>query len=306
MTSETQPPPGFDPYQVFPGTTWETVKWKLSNATSVLFPKELFPWKKWPGAPNFLLERDVWACQDGWWAYFKFSEYALLNFFWTSFFPSPVELERKTLLGSYKCGFYLPIKIKSPMELLVGEEGVEILAKIARPITTALFWWWAAETAWSAFDTAQTIVYKEQFCDDLRNVFVADGAGTTFAIDVGGTPVGPWHPITDPEGLCGVACTGIFIPAGDFRVRFEAHFLSAAGTTIYDAKVWLELPTGDKVEKSFDNNKVNEGKSQFISLTGHSAVGWSVIPMFAAKRTGGGPFSARCEGSAFSVAWDPD
>jgi len=298
---------GINPFQDFPSSTWEAEQWASQHFLNPLFPKQLFPWKRWPGAPNFIVQRDIWACQDGWWAYIKFSEYALLNLFWTAFIPSPVEVERKILLGSYRCSFYFFPKIKSPLQLVIGEDGVSILAKLARPVTTVLFWWWAAETAWSALDTAQTIFYKDEFCDDLENVVVAEDAETPFAVDADGAIVYGWHEVTDPGGHFNPGTGILAIPAGDFTIRASAHFVHTAGTSVSNCAIWLDINGVVWDLQNFDNDKVNAGRSRMVSINGHANQSIIATLRFKATRSPGAPpFSIGIVGDVFSAAWTPD
>lgn len=296
-------PPNEDPFVNVLPSVWESSEHTREELLNGIFPKQLFPWKRWPGTPNFVVERDIWACEDGWWAYIKFSQYAILNFFWTSTIPSPVEVERKIFLGSYKCGFYLFPKFKSPLTVFIGDDGVSMLVKFTRPLTTALFWWWVAETLWSAVDTIQTIAYKEEFCDNLSKVFAGDDALTTFSVNSPGANVGLWDPITDPEGLCPINCAGINIPAGPFAANFSAHFEVAEGHSVSDCVLYFEGFDVAPANYTFSNEGANLGRSGMVRIHGNAALGAVLIPKFRANRSGPSPFGTRIRGDAFTATW---
>jgi len=135
-------------------------------------------WSHWPNPlTNMVKKIDVLACENTWQAKVEMWAIGLANFFWTNFIPSPVELTRKVTMGGYKCGFYLPIEVKSPLDI-VWKDGrtSQVLLEISRPITTALFYWWAAETAWDALSTFSSLLMKEELCDlDKNEVLLRDG-----------------------------------------------------------------------------------------------------------------------------------
>jgi len=287
-----------------PSSVWDAVQYQQNQALGKIFPKQLFPWKRWPGAPNYVLERDIWACETGWYAYLKFSEYALLNFFWTSFIPSHVEIERKVLLGSYKCGFYFLPKFKSPLSLIIGEDGVSVIAKFARPLTTVLFWWWAAETAWSALDTAQTILYKEQFCDDLATGFLAIDAEHIFSVDTTDGQVTGWNEEHDPDNRLSPGPGVALLPPGHYRINFSAHFVHTAGTSVSNCAIWLNV-NGEVIQlQEFDDDKVNEGLSRMVRADITSDVTLTVSCRFRATRSPGAPpFAIGIVGDIWAASW---
>jgi len=120
----------------------------------------------WPSPINFRYEIEELACQNTWQARIKLYGLTAAWWFWSNLVPSPVELTRKFLLGGYKCGFYLPIRFKSPLTIFVGDEGVEFFAEIARPVTTFFFYWWVASSLFSALDTWHTV---QLLVDECKN-----------------------------------------------------------------------------------------------------------------------------------------
>jgi len=135
----------------------------------------------WPNPFKGMVKRiDVLACEEIWQAKVAMWGIAFANFFWSSFVPSPVELTRKFVGGAYKCGFYLIPGIPSPIDIVWRDgKASEVLLEASSPFTKALFYWWAAETAWSALSTYTSIIHKQEQCDLTgRETLLAQGIGS--------------------------------------------------------------------------------------------------------------------------------
>lgn len=135
----------------------------------------------WPSPfANMVKKLDVIACEHTWQARMEFWTKTAAEFFFTSFVPSPVELTRKFVLGSYKCGFYLPIKVKSPLDIIWrGTKPAVFYGELARPLTTGLFYFWAASTIFEGLNTWTSGIYRGEFCDiDGNETLLRDGHGT--------------------------------------------------------------------------------------------------------------------------------
>lgn len=100
------------------------------------------------------------------------------SWFWTSFIPSPVELTRKTVTGGYKCGFYLGVRFKSPLDIIWRDgSGSRFLARVVRPTATAFYYMWMAQTYYAALSTWQSLIYRGYSCEGQNDsVITADGA----------------------------------------------------------------------------------------------------------------------------------
>jgi len=127
-------------------------------------------WKKYTHWPNpftaLMKSLHVTACEHTWQALVEFYGLSALEFFFTTLVPSPVEITRKATMGNYKCGMYFLPKQKSPLDLIwVDGSASRALVEIARPATTAIFYWWAAETAYLALNTTSTLMLAGEFCD---------------------------------------------------------------------------------------------------------------------------------------------
>lgn len=122
---------------------------------------------RWPNPfRNLVQDINVLACEDSWQAMFKMYAYGFGNWFFSNFIPSPYELTRKTFTGSYKCGFYSRIRIKSPLDVIWKDAGASrVLQGALRPVTTGLFYIWGMQTALDAIQTWSTIQYAMEMCD---------------------------------------------------------------------------------------------------------------------------------------------
>lgn len=133
--------------------------------------QHVIKYHSWPNPFRNAVKRiDVLACEDTWQAMIELYAIGFGNWFWSSFVPSPVELTRKTLTGSYKCGFYMKTKFRSPLDI-VWKDGRTSLAlmEIVRPIVTGLFYMWAAETIFEAMSTWTSITYAMEMCELENN-----------------------------------------------------------------------------------------------------------------------------------------
>lgn len=148
----------FDDLDARYGVIYERAKYYAGRAAN---PLKL---PNWPNPVDAIVDFQVLACDDTWQGWIKFAVASFAREAWATFVPSPAEIERKFFLGGYKCGFYFAGPFKSPMRFFIGEGGTEMLAEFTRPFTTALFWWWVAETVYAAFQTTQTVLHKEDEC----------------------------------------------------------------------------------------------------------------------------------------------
>lgn len=162
--------------------------WNLASGQWEDFKDRGF--KSWPNPfDGMMKDIEVLACQDTWQAKVKMYGIQFANWFWTNIVPSPVEITRKTITGSYKCGFYFNTKWGSPVDIPFQDAGVsEMLLEITRPAVEGLFFLWAAESTFDAVSRAQSIVYAMEKCDDDGlECLLMDGLGEAFA---GGAPNG--------------------------------------------------------------------------------------------------------------------
>jgi len=128
--------------------------------------KKVVEYNHWPNPVNWLIDYKTLACnQDNWIVQLEFAAAVIAEMFWTDFVPSPRELERKAITGGYRCGFYLDVNFKSPVEILWGQGTATMVAEIARPFATGLFYWWVAQVIYDALGVWQTLLFPQFLCE---------------------------------------------------------------------------------------------------------------------------------------------
>lgn len=136
---------------------WETIKRE---------GKSIANFNHWPSPFNFVKRINVLVCnQDTWIAEIELAFTMAAYFFWTNVVPSPRELERKSFTGGYRCGFYIDVGVKSPVEILFGEGTARMIAEIASPFAQGLFWFWAEGALLDVFAMWETLLYPQLVCD---------------------------------------------------------------------------------------------------------------------------------------------
>jgi len=195
-------------------------------------------WTHWPKPFNGITNIRVLACNDGVWiADITFYAKFIGRFLFSNFFPSPVEIFRKTLTGGYRCGFYLKPLQFAPGDLLWGEATTRVIAQILSPFTRGLFYWWAAETAWSALDAWHSLIYEQARCEAQQfNAVMNDGfynqhvAGT-------GSPTA-YEIIYDQDGIC-QATNGFFRKGDGAAWAFTAIELTNSTAETAHMSAWI-------------------------------------------------------------------
>ncbi len=140
------------------------------------------------------------ACNHTWQAKVKMYGLGVGKWAWTAFIPQPTEIVRKTLTGSYKCGFYLDVKFKSPVDVIWADQGIgDALLEIAHPAVTGLFYLWAAGSLFDAVNTWSSIMYAQMMCDlDRDECLLASGVASFYG-DGGTGPPTDYHELYDPN-----------------------------------------------------------------------------------------------------------
>jgi len=200
----------------------------------------------WPNPfRNGVRQIEVLACEDTWQAKITMFKNAFGFWAFDSFVPSPVELTRKFALGSYKCGFYLPVRIPSPLNIIWADGSVaQMLLEIARPVTTGLFYMWAMETAWSALSTWSSIQYAMEMCEqDRYGCLLRDGSAPMINGEHFGGPAFS-EIIWDPLGVADPNDMAIAIEETS-NVRANAFgYAECRGHTINSITIALEDSNG--------------------------------------------------------------
>lgn len=176
--------------------------WQLAKGAASDFKNRGF--RSWPDpTAGFVKDIEVLACQDTFQAKVTMYGMAAAHWFWTNFIPSPVEITRKTLVGGYKCGFYLGLKWGSPIDTVFRAPGLsQMLLEISRPAVTGLFYLWAFDTLYSGLQTWQSLVYAGLMCDtDHSECVLANGVGNYYAGGAyNGTP-NAYDTLQDPTDM---------------------------------------------------------------------------------------------------------
>jgi len=139
-----------------------------------------FRYGRWPDPFRNMVKRiDVLACEDTWQAMFEMYAIGVGNWFWSNIVPGPWEITRKTFTGGYKCGFYFGTKWRSPLDIVWRDARTSrALGEIVRPVTTGLFYIWAAGAVWDALSTWHSMQLAMEMCDLDQNVTLQrDGGG---------------------------------------------------------------------------------------------------------------------------------
>jgi len=201
---------------------WETVKHE---------GKKIAGFNHWPNPVDWVTDIKVLVCnQDTWIAEINLFAALAAKWFWTNVIPGPRELERKFMTGGYRCGFYIDVKVKSPISIIFGEGTGRVIAEIAGPVATAFFWIWAEQASIEALSAWQTLLYPQEFCQD----HIGDGLRRA---DHGVLGQGHW------EGVPGL---GVFVfdayeylSLGAALVSLPAGYWSVYAAWIVDASPWI-------------------------------------------------------------------
>lgn len=204
---------------------WDTISGYSSKAIN---------FNHWPQPFNFLRNAKVLMCnQDYWLAEFEFAFDLLADFFWTNLVPSPREIERKVFTGGYRCGFYLDVGIKSPLEIVFGNGTSRMVGEIAAPFARGLFYWWAAETAIDAFALWQTVMFPQLLCDPFVGVVLRSNDRATIAPGHAEGSPGLGNLLYDPLGICGPSQPIVSFPPGT-QTMYCAWLFTAGPTGLFN------------------------------------------------------------------------
>jgi len=211
---------------------WETVSSNGKKAVAL---------NSWPTPFNFLEDAKVLMCnQDYWLAEFRFAFDLLAYFFWTNLLPSPRELERKAFTGSYRCGFYLDVKVKSPIEIVFGQGTSRMVGQILSPFARGLFYWWAVNALFDAMGTIQTLMFPQLLCDPfIGDVLRQNDAHVVPPNYIDGVP-GLGDELYDPHDYCAIFGPVVLLPPGAHRV-YAAWLFNAGPTGMTDIQTGWQI-----------------------------------------------------------------
>jgi len=219
---------------------WETV----SRAG-----KKVAGFQQWPNPINGITNLNVLMCnRDYWLADVEFLGLSAAEFFWTNFVPSPRELERKSLLGSYKCGFFINDGFRSPLEKLWGASVQRALVEIVNPFVTALWYAWAASTVIDALAIWQTVMFPQAFCDPFVGNYMYKGAHAFASSGISDGSVGLGSLVYDPHHYGNDFVADMSVPPGITTMNVYWTF-DAAGPGFNEIRTGF-LVGGTKFEVS--------------------------------------------------------
>jgi len=275
--------------------TWQSVKQNVREAAS---------WNHWPIPPNWVTDIRTLVCNDQTLIVQIKLAFALsMEMFFTELFPSPREIERKFFTGGYRCGFVLDVKVKSPIEIIFGKGTATMIAEMARPAITGLYYFWMEQTAISALSRFMTVIYPELFCeagigDGLRKADRAPfGAG-----HIEGVP-GLGVEIFDYKNLLPANAAIADFPAGYWHA-YAAWFINPSPWPLTGLKLGIrdlggldyfdEIPD---VDDGLPRTRVTEAGG--FSVNPHAVEAWMQgdKPMDA--------FPQMCTCVMFTVSWSP-
>jgi len=274
---------------------WEKVK---SGGKSVA------GFNHWPAPANWIKQIRTLACnQESFTFQIDFAFPIAAHYFWSNLLPSPREVERKFFLGGYRCGFYIDVKVKSPLEVIWGAKTARVIAEIARPFVTPLFYFWVVTSTVEALASWQTLLYPQLVCtpslgDGQRRDDIAPlGAGETHGVP----GLGTWQ--YDFKGFMSLTTASVTLPPGYWHV-YAAWLVEGCQGGIDSVSVGL-LVNGVPTNMSEGAPVLPFGQSFVINeKSGYSASGAEVSAYIEAQRPPGViPCFAYCH--LFIYDWSP-
>jgi len=264
--------------------------------------------RAWPSPfKNAVKQIDVLACEHTWQAMIEMYFAGFGNWAWSAFVPSPVELSRKFVAGSYKCGFYILPEIASPLDIIWRDGRTsKVLAEIASPITKGLFYMWAGQTAFSFLTTWTSLIVAQEMCDANGNECLLSDGDAAFG---GGThhelgDVGLYNVIYDP-GNRYPALGGGPEPHEDSGVSATAAGqVVMALSTANNAAVWIYAGK-DSQRQSLGTLGPGTVTSFSVSFAGNVQAAQPIVVRFEADITGDTILPNRVQVSRFTTSFSP-
>jgi len=241
----------------------------------------------WPDPFKGMVKNiEVWACEDTWQAYIEIAGAEFLDWFWTNLVPSPVELLRKSVTGSYKCGFYLLDHLHSPLDIVWKDGSASrILAEITSPVVKGLFYLWAAETTFNALSRYSSVLYAFDMCDATKNECLLgnghSGLGTGYT---DGTSVFMTK-IYDPNSWGNTADGGVNIPVRAHVSCRAVGYIQSRSCTMSGVNLYIGQGGVHLVDQYVGDIGLNETRYFVLSYEGTLDPG-EIAPAIQATSTG--------------------
>jgi len=293
-----------------PGSVWEWERQHNPDGTlkTPNAADKILKHTAWPNPfRNAVKNIDVLACEHTFQAMVEMYFVGIGSWFFSAFVPSPVELTRKFVAGSYKCGFYHLPGSASPLDIIWRDGRTSrALMEIASPITTGLFYMWAGETAFSFLNTWTSLIKAQAMCDvSGKECLLSDGA----AAFGGGThhelgDVGLYNVIYDPQDRYPELGGGPE-PHEDSSVSATAvGYVIMALSTASNASVWIYAGK-DSQKQSLGTIGPGQIVSFSVSFAGNIEQAQPVVVRFEADITGETILPNRIEVTRFSCSFSP-
>jgi len=221
------------------GSTWNSVQGFLGPG-----------WPHWPNPFPAIKEMNVLACEDTWQAEVTFYVYTIGSWFFSSFVPSPTELTRKFVTGSYKCGFYLDVPLKSPLDVIWKDAKIgKALLGFVGPVNTAIFYFWMAQTFFSTLDAFQTMYFRGELCGATRDeTLLSDGDAPIVGGGAGSGAAVFYNVLWDPQHRYGPPGSSIIYLDGPLNVYAYGH-VAAGAAGITSVRVYLYTVNGELAQQ---------------------------------------------------------
>jgi len=218
--------------------------WDYSAGGPAPYEKKGGWFPKWPDPfANQVKDIQILACEGEWLAAITMANDGFGAWFTSSFIPQPTEIVRKYILGSYRCGFFLTGKRKSPLDIIWRNGAAsKFLARLAIGPTSLGFVFWGAQTLWEGLSTFHTLMYASEKCDRGQNEVIAADALNTLTGDDFIGDVGLYNVIWNPKDYFSPLGGGLTVHPGlTSRVTVYGDVLDNRGDldeitiTIYDS-----------------------------------------------------------------------
>lgn len=266
--------------------------------------KKLLNYNRWPGVHNYVTDIRVLVCNEQTLIVQISLAFALaMHMFWTSFFPSPREVERKFFTGGYRCGFFLDVKVKSPVEIIFGRGASTIIGEIVRPAATLMYYFWLEQVALTAMSTFTTLIYPFLFCqDNIGDGLRRSDVGTFGQGHNEGVPgLGAFK--FDRYGFMSLTNCTVFFPPGYWTV-YVAWFVKPTPWPIENLKLGIHDSSHPNQMADMEPRSAGEPATHVTDVSGYSAEG-AVISAWAEGDLPLGALVSQVEAVMFTYSWSP-
>jgi len=264
-------------------------------------------WPRWPSPFKGMVSRiDVLACEHSWLAMVELVGAETFDWVWTNNVPQFTEILRKTVTGSYRCGFFGLPEQKSPLDVLwqTSEEtnqfGVphlplsRVVGQILEPATTGLFYWWLAETAWDGLSRWMSVITAQQLCgtDWADIIWHQDDQVASPGTYVNASVVG-YGAYVDRHPSWGAPSAGTVTIPGPAHIRVTAAIKALdTGGHVHSLHVWLNIGGQRYGETTIPDNPDSSQNSVLLDASGDFLLNTSCSVGFSCVVTGtAGTFS---------------